>query len=368
MSKNMKDKVVPITFAFILLAGMVLCILKPSDVFSESERRELASFPPLSAGTVLSGEFMRDFETYAVERIPYRDNFRSIKAWFSTKIFRKLDNNGLFMAGGHISKIDSPENPVMMEHAAKRFAFLYKTYMQDKNVRLYLSIVPDKNFILAPKFAYPSMGYDGFIEKFREMTSYMQYVDVTDLLELSDYYKTDTHWRQEKITDIAERLGQAMGAEVSATYTEKVLETPFYGVYTGQLAMRVKPDEIRYLTSETLSNCKVTYYDTGAPKSGEMYNRKKAEGKDPYEFFLSGASPLITIENPMAKTDRKLILFRDSYGSSLAPLLVEGYNNITLVDIRYMQSGILGNFVDFQDADVLFLYSTTLLNNSLALK
>ena len=364
----MKNKVVAIVFSLILLGGMVLCIVRPSDVFSESERRELASFPSLSGETVLSGAFMRDFETYAAERIPYRDGFRAIKAWFSTKIFRKLDNNGLFMAGGHISKIDSTENPAMMEHAAKRFEFLYKTYMEDKNVRLYLSIVPDKNFILAPRFAYPSMGYDGFIEKFREMASYMQYVDVTDLLELADYYKTDTHWRQERITDIAERLGEAMGAKVSATYTENILEKPFYGVYAGQLAMPVEPDEIHYLTNQTLANCKVTYYDTGAPKVGDMYNIKKAEGKDPYDLFLSGASPIITIENPAAETDRKLVLFRDSYASSLAPLLVEGYKNITLVDIRYIQSGLVGNFVDFQDADVLFLYSTTLLNNSLALK
>ena len=95
---------------------------------------------------------------------------------------------------------------------------------------------------------------------------------------------------------------------------------------------------------------------------------KKAEGKDPYEMFLSGTAPLITIENPSANVSKELVLFRDSFGSSLAPLMAEGYKKITVVDIRYIQSAFIGNFVDFEGADVLFLYSTTLLNNSLAMK
>ena len=74
------------------------------------------------------------------------------------------------------------------------------------------------------------------------------------------------------------------------------------------------------------------------------------------------------IENPAATTNRELIVFRDSFGSSLVPLLVEGYAKVTLIDIRYVTSAYLGNFVDFHGQDVLFLYSTLLLNDSLALR
>ena len=85
-------------------------------------------------------------------------------------------------------------------------------------------------------------------------------------------------------------------------------------------------------------------------------------------MFLSGVAPLITIENPNAGTDKELVMFRDSFGSSLAPLLAEGYSKITVVDVRYMQSSLVGNFVDFENSDVLFIYSTALLNNSTAMK
>ena len=59
---------------------------------------------------------------------------------------------------------------------------------------------------------------------------------------------------------------------------------------------------------------------------------------------------------------------RDSFASSLAPLLVSGYRKITLVDLRYISGDMIGNFIDFKDQDVLFLYSTLILNNSLSLK
>ena len=68
------------------------------------------------------------------------------------------------------------------------------------------------------------------------------------------------------------------------------------------------------------------------------------------------------------KREKELYIFRDSFGSSLIPLLAEGYKNIYLVDIRYIQSDFLKNFVDFTGKDVLFLYSATVLNNSATMK
>ena len=73
---------------------------------------------------------------------------------------------------------------------------------------------------------------------------------------------------------------------------------------------------------------------------------------------------LLRIENPHADTDRELIIFRDSFGSSMAPLLAKGYKTVTVVDIRYLSSAMLGRFIDFHGQDVLFLYSTLVLNNS----
>ena len=41
---------------------------------------------------------------------------------------------------------------------------------------------------------------------------------------------------------------------------------------------------------------------------------------------------------------------------------------LTLVDIRYLPADKLGEFVEFENQDVLFLYSTLVLNQSSMLK
>ena len=96
-----------------------------------------------------------------------------------------------------------------------------------------------------------------------------------------------------------------------------------------------------------------------------MYHTSKAEGKAPYDMFLHGPNPLLVLENPNATTDKHLIIFRDSFTSSLAPLLCEGYSKITLIDLRYIRSSAIGGYVDFTDADVLFIYSANILNTSM---
>ncbi|MBQ9757964.1 MAG: hypothetical protein IJW15_06090 [Clostridia bacterium] len=368
MNKQIKNITATIVFALVLAALSLACFLKPETAFSASERRPLAEKPPLSSESVFSGEYMTEFEEYTVDQFPFRETLRSIKALFSTKVFGKADNNGIFTADGHISKIEYPQNDEMLKLAADRFKFLYDTYMKDKDMNVYLSIVPDKNYFLAEKNGYLSLDYKKFIEDFKESVPYMQYIDIIPLLSLDDYYFTDSHWRQENITDIAQHLAKEMGIELPSEYTVNTLENPFHGVYLGQSALPKKPDTIKYLTSETLDDYTVTYYDNGLPEIRDMYDMEKAAGKDPYEMFLSGTSPLITIENPNAANDKDLILFRDSFGSSIAPLLASGYKKITVVDIRYMQSAFLGNFIEFDNQDVLFLYSTTLLNNSTALR
>ena len=201
----------------------------------------------------------------------------------------------------------------------------------------------------------------------REQLTDASYIDLFEHLSLEDYYKTDQHWRQECISDVAQILAQGMGSDLSTSFTEHTLEVPFYGTYCGQAALNFNPDTIRYLTSDILDQCIVTSFSTGKPVEMPMYNMDKANGKDPYEMFLSGSEALLTIENPNATEEKELIIFRDSFSSSLAPLLASGYSKITLVDLRDVRSDAIGNFVDFHGQDVLFLYSTLILNNTISM-
>lgn len=74
------------------------------------------------------------------------------------------------------------------------------------------------------------------------------------------------------------------------------------------------------------------------------------------------------ITNPNASTDKTLIVYRDSFGSSIAPYFTPHYAKVVLVDIRYLPYERAAQYIDFENADVLFLYSTLVLNNSDTMK
>ena len=59
---------------------------------------------------------------------------------------------------------------------------------------------------------------------------------------------------------------------------------------------------------------------------------------------------------------------RSVTGIRLIPLLLTDYAKVTAVDIRYLQPALLDRYVDFAGQDVLFLYSTLVLNNSSTIK
>ena len=150
----------------------------------------------------------------------------------------------------------------------------------------------------------------------------------------------------------------------------QIQEIPdFYGVYYGQSALPMVADTICYLTNEVIDSAQVWNMETG--KTNPVYELDKLESEksmDKYDIFLGGAVPLQIIDSPKAKTDKRLIIFRDSYTSSLAPLLLETYKEVTLVDLRYISSELIGEYVDFEEADILFLYNTVVLNHSSMLK
>ena len=362
----MHKKITAILVLILWAALTALAWFTPAQETSDAERRPLAQFPELSLESVTDGTFMEKFTDYTLDQFPLRDGFRRVKSLFHHYLLGQKDNNGIYLANGGAAKQEYPLNPESITHALNRFQYVYDKYLQDANV--YLAIVPDKGYYLAEAAGQLAMDYEALFEAFRQGMPWASYVDLTATLTAEDYYRTDTHWRQESLLTAAAALCDALGAQVptEGEYTLTALERPFYGVYYGQAALPMEPDTIRLLESELLQNCTVYDYESG--KTNPVYDLSKLGSKDLYDVYLSGARSLLTIENPNASTDRELILFRDSFGSSLAPLLVQGYAKVTLVDIRYIQPDLLERFLSFEGKDVLFLYSTLVLNNSATLK
>lgn len=331
------------------------CFFVPTPDYSESERRALADFPEISWQNIWSGDFAKRFEEYTTDRFPARDSWRSIKAYTRLNILLQKENNDIFVKQGHISKLEYPMNTKMLDYSISLFNKIEEKHLQQNEV--YFAIVPDKNEYLADL----KLDYNELEKYMYNRLDFCTPIHLNQLLSAEDYYFTDSHWRQDKITDVAKHIANSMGTDISGDYEKQKLEIPFKGVYAGQSALIHEPDVITYLTNDTIKGLQVT----GA---NAVYDMKKAKGKDTYEFFLSGNQPLVKINNPKNSDGKRLIVFRDSFASSLMPLLAEGYSEIIMVDLRYMNSLLLEQYVDFSDAQVLFLYSSNILNNSTSMR
>ena len=353
----------------ILILWLGLCVtawVRPSDEISESERRKLQQFPTVSVKELLSGDWMGNFESYTLDQFPLRDTFRRVKALTHYNLLGQKDNNGIYIADGYAAKLEYPLNENSLNNALEKFRKIYDMYLTGSKV--IFSVVPDKGYFLAEANGYPAMDYEALMDTAAAGLPWAEFVDISGELTLESYYKTDTHWRQEKILGVAQKLCEALGTGTfdQEELVSETLERPFYGVYCGQAALPMDAERLYVLDQEILQNITVYNHENG--KTTGIYDWSKLESQDLYDVFLSGAAALLTIENPAGNADKELIVFRDSYGSSLIPLLLKDYAKVTVIDTRYVASDLLSRFVDFHGQDVLMLYSTLLLNNSFSLK
>lgn len=366
---NKKIRIIGTAVLIVIWAAITACTwFLPAKDMSDAERRPLAQLPELSAQTLLSGKFMANFEEFTQDQFPARDTFRQIKSLFHYYVMNQKDNNDIYIADGYAAKLEYPLNESGVRNATKRFNQIYEQYLKDSGSTVFSAVVPDKSYYLAEENGYLAMDYEKLFAMVREDMPWATHVDLTDCLSGEDYYRTDTHWRQEALLPAAEKLCQAMGvtAPKAEDFTKTEMERPFYGVYYGQAALPMQPEKLYVMQSQLLQDCTVYRQDTDT--TGSVYDMEKLESRDLYDVYLSGPQSLLRIENPNAKTDRELIVFRDSFGSSMVPLLVQDYAVVTVVDIRYIPSSMLHEKITFAGQDVLFLYSTLILNTGSALR
>ena len=347
-------------FLVVVIGLFILNIVAPKPSILVAERRIPAKFPELSPETIASGSFMSKLNGYAADNFVFRDAFRSIRAFTVFDLFMQTDKNGLYFDAKGAGEF-KPVNPGSVEQAAGKIITIADGL---GDMDIYYAFIPDKSM-------YSDKNLPGFDPVLTEklltgrpgMERYT-FIGLTDELDADSFYGTDFHWNQVRLGGVLGSLGAAMGFNVDLSNRSEEYAEEFQGIYAGQLALPLGTDSLYYypcpyLTAQYLNE------RTMEMEAGPVYDWKKFTGLDAYDFFLSGAQPLIILENEDAGHGRELYLFRDSFASSLAPLLAGAYSRVVLIDLRYIDMRTVGRYVEFKPgSDALFLYSTQILNNA----
>jgi len=356
---TLKEKLSIAVFIGFIGVLFILNLIIPSPDVLVSERRIPARFPDFNLTTVASGEFMNKFEGWSADNFVFRDQFRAVNAFLIFEVYRQNDKAGLYRSDavgiGEFRRTDERafrQTSERILRAAEIFNGL--------DMNIYYSIIPDKS-VFAERYL------PGFIiEKAEsilfELFKDFKYIRIIDDMNPEYFYRTDLHWDQSKISGTASRVLSGMGADTDLLNHPAVAAGEFKGVYAGQYALPLAPDTMTYVDVPGLT---VTYLNERTLEfdDGPVYDLVRFTGVDPYDLFLRGPQPLIIIENENAP-QRELYLFRDSFGSSLAPLLTDAYSKVVLIDLRYIHVSLLENFIDFTPgSDVLFIYGSQIFNN-----
>ena len=289
-------------------------------------------------------------------------------AWNPAKqLYRQLnhlpDENGMYAVQGQwFEAMPDLDEDSVLSFANRLNAYISQSLTPENQV--YYGAIPDKSWYV-PDSGWPTLDHSRLAEILRENIQGAAEIDLTPALSLEDYYQTDRHWRQERLQGVLDTLGDAMGFSVKLSdFTENTI-TPFHGSFEKKL--KNPPEEpFVYLTGGALDSVSISSYQY--PELQEVYDLSKLESENTYDVFLGGISPIVTLTNPNAESQRELVIFGDSYSSSLAPLLCGEYRTVTIVDLRFIFSSLLPDLLTFTNQDVLFLYSDWILNNSAMLR
>lgn len=360
MNNKLKNLITAICFAAILFGFVFANFLTADKEISFSERRKLNQLPAFSFSDMIYDDYFEKTESYHLDQFFGRDFFRSIKAYFKKYIALQIDNNGIYTDDGIMYKLDDnlDENSVIV--AAQKMNYIAE-YFNDSNI--FYCIIPTKNYYSDSKL-YPKLDYSLLTELLNDNIIDMTCVEIQNLLTIADFYKTDLHWSQERILPVADHILTAMGCGKVSNLPYSTTElSPFYGSYYGQAALGGEADTLIYLYNDMINS--LTLYDYETDEVSGVYDETLINSVDGYSVFLKGAKALLRIDNPLNQNGKTLYLFRDSLSSSLAPLLAQEYQTVYLIDLRYITTEKLVEYIPFETgSDVLFLFGSGLINNS----
>lgn len=360
MNDKIKDIVVTIIFLFTIIALFLINIIKEDTDISVAERRKLATMPELTTKSLFDGTYFKKFDSYVTDQFVERDAFRKIK--IDIELSTKGEYNNLYLYDDYIIEEIFPLNSNSINNLTNKINYIKDTYLNN-NSNIYYTIIPDKNYFV--NNGNLKLDYNKLQDMMKNNLSNINYINIFDKLTLDNYYKTDTHWKEEDLFNVANTIANQMNFDITNNNVVNTITT-FNGSYAGRLSVTKDIDTIKTISNTSIDNSSVYNYET--KKYTDIYDYTKINSLDKYDIYLSGAVPIIDIINNNTSSDKELIVFRDSYGSSLIPLLIEGYKKITVIDIRYISSKILNKYIDFNDQDVLFMYSILTINNSFSIR
>ena len=263
-------------------------------------------------------------------------------------------NRGIMLFGGSYSR-------------GEQYAQYLNNFKNDLGINVYSMVCPTPvSYYLPKKYSDLSASEEDNIANINEFLDGVTPVDAYGALkEHKDediFMRTDHHWSQLGAYYAAEEFAKEAGVPFAELDSyEKVQKEGYVGTlygYSGDADLKDNPETFTYY--KPTNEYTTTYYDVDMTNEREGKLLINIDNVDPVSWYLVfiGTDMAVTHVHTDVANGRKLAIVKDSYGNALVPCLTGSFEDIYVVDMRYLEVNAVSLFREWGITDLLFAMNT----------
>jgi len=339
------------------IAGLVV----EDREFSDSENRKLARWPDFSLSGLLDGSYLQGMGDYIADQFPLRDQWISLNLKLNRLLGQKESSGVYLCEDDYLIQIPSAPNEEQHERNLNAINTFARNHPE---LNMVMTVAPNAVTIHADKLPENAPVRDQMADLYHiaDTVTGVKVVDVTQTLKSHAdeylYYRTDHHW-----TSLAAYYAfRTIAPELKITapdmeeYAIYPVSTTFEGTLSSKSGSHSALDTVEIMVPKSGIDYFVTYNSDSNTNICSLYNRAALEQKDHYTVFFGGNYSRVDITTT-ARTERSLLVFKDSYANCMIQFLYPYFDHITMIDPRYYYDNVEHVITSQGITDVLFLYN-----------
>lgn len=349
-----------ILFLFLLgtmVLGLIINLIVPDRKNSMLENRPLEQFPQFSVANITSGKTFDQWNDWFTDQFVFRDQYMHL-GYLLKKGMGMKEINSVYLAKERLIQASNPYDEQIVDQNLKAIL----TFMEHNGINTNVMIVPTSAIINEkelPNYVSPTTMDPLFDAMNRQLKDSAKIIDVRK--EMADhqkedlYYKTDHHWTSLGAYYAFSQFALANGINTKIEQFDRMpVSRTFQGTLSSKTGNPFLKDQIDLYVYKQMPD----YIMTRDGKEGTrtMYNEFALDQKDQYQVFTGTNVGVLQIEMDN-DSDRRLIVFKDSYANTMLQFLIPYYRTITVVDPRYYYEDLTILLRQTLPTDALFLYN-----------
>ena len=360
---NIKDNLFFIVFLCSIVFFSLYVFVSEDKKVSTIENKVLVQKPTLSIENILNKSYMNDMEKYLSDQFFNRESFIGKANKYKIDLLLCKYVNDVFLGQDNYLFVRDTKKDFDQELIEKNISSLssFLSYCEKNQIKTNVFLVPSSYEILDNKIDLGTALW--FYQNTFDKNEYFKVLENKNNIDINlvdnilskekdnyIYYKTDHHWT----TYGAYCLYKSeINKNISNYENEtKIVSETFSGTTANKINIYNTFDTISAPIIKNEENVEVIYDMNG--KNDDLYKEKYLNENDKYSYFLDGNHGFVEIKNKNLTNDKKTLVIKDSFANCFIPFMVNDYQQIDVIDLRYFNMPI-SNFLRINNYEEIYI-------------